>query len=549
MTASDTGGPPAGEDCAGRGSARRPRLLARWFENMTIGRKLVAIVILCVGFGFMMMIGVQITGSRADLHALVHRNSLQVTELLAASVAGGVRWQRPEAIERSFRSFANRPDWSGLAHIVALDIDGRVLATHDAFHMSEHHDLGPVIEYARDMVGRGEVYSARDSHHIIVVAPVLIGRDRVRVGTLAVAWDLDHVNSLISANLDRQGIIAGFSLIALIVLLLASLSYTVSHPLRAVCDATMRLSQGDRSVDIPEAKRGDEIGEMARALEVFKHHIATIDELTEEQRAHARQLSEALEKERQYSALHRQFVAMASHEFRTPLAIIDGAAQRMIRRADRMTADELRDRVGKVRHAVSRMVGLIDSTLSASRMEAGQVELAPAPCSLHQILQSVCRHHQEIAPEHDIRLDLGDAPDQIVADPKLLEQMFTNLVSNAVKYSPQKGPVDIHLAGQGQTVRISVRDTGVGIPSDELPKLFERFFRASTSTGIPGTGIGLNLVRELVHLHGGSVRVESVENTGSTFTVCLPIGGPSQVSIAEPSEGAALQPMARHAAD
>ncbi len=539
--------PQEGTDEARPGPARsRSRLAPIRFADMTIGRKLIAIVILCVGFGFMVMIGVQITGTRADLHKLAFRHSLQVTALLANSVAGGVRWQQPDAVERAYEPYLTN-DIAELAGIVALDIEGRVLATHES-GLLPGVDLEQAILDASEALALGDVYSLKATDHIIVVTPVLIGRDQAQVGTLAVAWGLRDLNALISANLDRQGILAGFSLVALIVVLLALLTFTVSHPLRAVSDATMRLAQGDRSIDVPEAGRGDEIGEMARALEVFKHHIATIDELTQEQREHAKMLSVALEQERKYSALHREFVAMASHEFRTPLAIIDGAAQRMIRRAERMTADELRDRVGKVRHAVSRMIGLIDSTLSASRMEAGQIELELAQCSLHEILETVCRHQQEIAPEHDIRLAVGDAPDHIVADPKLLEQIFTNLVSNAVKYSPQKGPVDIGLACQGQTVGVSVRDSGVGIPSEELPKLFERFFRASTSTGIPGTGIGLNLVRELVHMHGGSVHVQSAENAGSTFTVCLPVDGPGRRNAAVPADHAPPQPAARRAA-
>ncbi len=501
----------------------------RWhplrFADMNIGRKLVTIVILCVGAGFMVMIGVQITGTRADLHNLAYYHSLEVTELLADSVAGGVRWQQPEAVERSYQPFLDGSQ-TKLVSVVALDIDGQVLAAHDSGAL-RGVDLSLAIEDAQEVLRHDDLYSVRASDHIVVVAPVLIGREQTRVGTLAVAWSLVDLNALISANLDRQGILAGFSLVALVVILLALLSYIVSLPLKAVSRATMLIAQSETAVPIPETRRRDEIGEMARALEVFKQHLEMIDEMSDAQEEHRRQLSEALENERKYNALHREFVAMASHEFRTPLAIIDGAAQRIIRRAERMTPEELLERVGKIRHAVSRMIGLIDSTLSASRMEAGRVELSVELCSLKKILEGVCNRQQEIAPEHRIQYSLENAPDLIIADPRHLDQILTNLLSNAVKYSPQKGPVEVKATREGEMAAISVRDYGVGIPKDELPKLFERFFRASTSTGIPGTGIGLNLVKELIEMHGGSIDVVSTERDGSTFTIHVPVNGPA----------------------
>lgn len=511
------------------------------FAAMTIGRKLVAIVVLCVGIGFAAIIGVHISGTRADLHDLAYRDSLQMTRLLATSIAGGVRWQQPEAVERAYLSFLDGAN-TGLESFVAMDIDGQILADrnfsdhrpedHDSVGHApaspeaadgQHHELGPVIEDAREWTSRDEDYVTSDHDHIIVVAPVLIGHDRTRVGTLAVAWRLDEVNALVTANFQRQGITAGFSLLALIVLLLSMLHRTVSRPLRAVSRATMLIAQGEDFVPVPETERGDEIGEMARSLEVFKYHIEMLDEMSAGKEEHRRQLSEALENERKYNALHREFVSMASHEFRTPLAIIDGAAQRLIRRAERMTPDELLERVGKIRHAVTRMIGLIDSTLSASRMEAGRIELAVEPCDLREILGTVCRRQQEIAPEHEIALDLRQAPKLIEADPKQLDQVFTNLLSNAVKYSPNKGRIEVMAGREGDMAVISVRDHGVGIPPAELPNLFERFFRASTSTGIPGTGIGLNLAKQLVEMHGGSIGVTSIPGQGSTFAVHLPM--------------------------
>ena len=120
-------------------------------------------------------------------------------------------------------------------------------------------------------------------------------------------------------------------------------------------------------------------------------------------------------------------------------------------------------------------------------------------------------------------LDIDRLPKTITADGKLLRQVVSNLLSNAIKYSPDRKRVWVtgHLDEHNDIV-LSVRDEGVGIPSAELDKLFKRFFRASTSTGIAGSGIGLNLVQHMVELHGGRIDVESTEGVGSTFTVRLP---------------------------
>jgi signal transduction histidine kinase len=214
---------------------------------------------------------------------------------------------------------------------------------------------------------------------------------------------------------------------------------------------------------------------------------------------------------------------MASHEFRTPLTIIDGAIQRIQRRFGSMTAEDLGERVSKIRGAVTRMTCLIDSTLSAARMDAGRIEITPVACDVAGLLAEVCDSHQGIAKDHKISVDAAGLPPSIVADPKAVEQILTNLLSNAVKYAPGAPTIEVAGRTEGELAIITVRDHGLGIPADDLPNMFGRFFRAKTSAGIAGTGIGLNLIKQLVELHRGSIHVDSVEGEGSTFTVKLPL--------------------------
>jgi PAS domain S-box-containing protein len=267
------------------------------------------------------------------------------------------------------------------------------------------------------------------------------------------------------------------------------------------------------------------------------HLQELVGEATQELKVKAEELELALGKERELNQLQRQFVSMASHEFRTPLAIIDGAAQGLRRRADRLTSDEAIKRVDKIRVAVKRLVRLMESTLMAVRVEEGRVSIEIEACDLGEVVRQVCERQQDVAPNHTIRCDLVDLPDAIQADSGALEQVLTNLLSNAVKYSPDAPEIEVVARGGGSEVMISVTDHGIGIDEDDMPRMFERFFRAKSATGIAGTGIGLNLSLHLVKLHGGSMAVESRVGEGSTFTVRLPVDG-SQAATQSQSQAA-----------
>ena len=164
----------------------------------------------------------------------------------------------------------------------------------------------------------------------------------------------------------------------------------------------------------------------------------------------------------------------------------------------------------------------MESVLSSASLEAGSIAFNPIQMDLKALVQKVCDNHQEITSKHTINTDIEALPEAFLGDPKLLHQVVNNLLSNAVKYSPNANRVDITGRLVEDNFEIAFRDFGVGIPKDEIPKLFQRFFRASTSNGIQGTGIGLNLVKSLVEMHEGVMVVESTEGEGSTFTIKLP---------------------------
>lgn len=271
-------------------------------------------------------------------------------------------------------------------------------------------------------------------------------------------------------------------------------------------------------VDVTERKRAEQA--LLQHRDILEE---TVRSRTAELARQAEELERMLQQERQINELQRQFVAMASHEFRTPLAIIDGAAQRLVRRKDGITQDFLAEKTDQIRSSVSRILELMESILAVGRLDHGRVTITLAPCSLADVIATCSKHQESIRKSHRFQLDLERLPASIPGDRPALEQVFTNLFSNAVKYAPHAPIVHVRGWQDDQYAHVSIRDEGIGIDADDLPRMFQRYFRARTSTGIAGTGIGLNLVKQIVELHGGTIEVASQKGNGTTFTLRIPV--------------------------
>jgi signal transduction histidine kinase len=214
---------------------------------------------------------------------------------------------------------------------------------------------------------------------------------------------------------------------------------------------------------------------------------------------------------------------MTSHEFRTPLTIIDGHAQRLIKLSTRLEPGDIADRGARIRSAVQRMTNIIDSLLGASRLLDGQAVFHPTELEPAALLRDACQAHREATHGVNIAEDFEDLPASINGDPKLLFHAFSNLISNAIKYSSSGSPIEVVARREQDWMVVQIRDRGIGIPARDRKRLFQRYFRGGNATGIAGTGVGLHLVAMVVELHQGEVFVESLEGMGSTFTVRLPM--------------------------
>jgi two-component system, OmpR family, sensor kinase len=318
----------------------------------------------------------------------------------------------------------------------------------------------------------------------------------------------------------------------MVVAALFHISRSISAPLLQLADRMRRLAANDVDVEIPETQRRDEIGEMAQATVVFRNNAI---QLMRSQRVTARQaamLEEQLAQEQRLALGQRNFISMASHEFRTPLTVIDGHARRLDKMRDSVAAAEIGERAGKIRAAVLRLIHLIDNLLSSARLVDGGAELyfQPAEMDLTALLREVCQLHREMVPGAQIVERLGAAPTPMLGDAKLLFQVFSNLLSNAVKYSPGGGTIEVNAEIAEAESIVAIVDTGIGIPADDLDRLFERYHRGSNVSGIVGAGVGLYLVKKAVDLHKGSIEVQSREGEGSRFVVRLPLACPSSIT-------------------
>ena len=316
-------------------------------------------------------------------------------------------------------------------------------------------------------------------------------------------------------------LIAGVMVVAALI----HISRSISGPLLTLADRMRRLAANDTEIEIPETAREDEIGEMAQAAVVFRNNAI---ELMRSQRTLSRQaamLEEQLAHEQRLALLQRNFVSMASHEFRTPLTIIDGHARRLDKTKETVRPAEIGERVGKIRSAVMRMTHLIENLLNSSRLMDGGAGLYfhPAEMDLAALLQEVCQLHREMVPAAQIVERFTNPAIPMVGDTKLLFQVFSNLLANAIKYSPDGGAIEVDAETFADEVVVAVADHGIGIPLGDFDALFDRYHRGSNVSGIVGTGVGLHLVKMVIDLHGGRVVVNSKEGEGSRFSIHLPL--------------------------
>lgn len=229
----------------------------------------------------------------------------------------------------------------------------------------------------------------------------------------------------------------------------------------------------------------------------------------------------------QVDAARSDLVATVSHEIRSPLTSVKGFTSTMLRKWDRFSDEQKRAMLETINHDADRVTRLLRELLAVSRIDANRVQLHREMIDLAGILEGLVERsrHRDDGHERDIELLSDDAIPTIMADPDKVEQVFTNLLENAIKYAPNS-PVRITVTAESDHVHVVVADEGPGIPADSTRRIFEKFGRGRDNRR-SGTGLGLYITRGLIVAHGGTVWCESAENEGARFHVTLPVRPPT----------------------
>ena len=222
--------------------------------------------------------------------------------------------------------------------------------------------------------------------------------------------------------------------------------------------------------------------------------------------------------------VRRDFVANVSHELRTPLSAVKSVIETLQGGAVE-EPDVARDFLARAETEVERLVQLLEELLALSRLESGDLRFTEHPLDMRDVVRSVGQRMAPYAKRAgvELRVDVNGRPQEVSGDPAALERAVVNLVDNAIKFTPEGGSVDLSSRAEDGCVTIVVADTGAGIDPLDLPRVFERFFKADRSRQRGGTGLGLAIVKHTVEAHGGSIGVDSQPGAGSVFRLRLPL--------------------------
>ena len=406
----------------------------------------------------------------ADVGSLASRQRTELTGAIAA--AGGASWQ-------STRS------WASADLSPVLD-----LAAHTGAEVEVRDDAGQVV-HASPAFGRQRglpQYSA----------PVVVRG--TRVGTVVTRFTHVGLSSAVNA-LERAlfRAIAGAAGLAALVALITGLGVArrITRPVERIIAVTRAMSRGERTARVGQVRAPAELAELGTALD---------------------RMADNLDRQEQ---LRRDMVADVAHELRTPVAVLQAGHEALLDGITEPTPDQL----ASLRDEVLRLARMVSDLQEMAAADAAALQLTLRDCDLADVAALAT---DSLAPRFEaasIRLERDLAPAPVLGDARWLHQIVTNLLTNALKYTPPGGNVAVRTTLAGPDAVLSVADTGVGIPADELPLIFDRFWRGRQANQTSGTGIGLAIATQLAQAHGGRLSARSEPGHGTEMTLTVPTAG------------------------
>ncbi len=318
-----------------------------------------------------------------------------------------------------------------------------------------------------------------------------------------------------------------------------------------------KVGQSDRLLILKKPFENVEVLQLANALtekwrllQQSKIKVESLEKTVVELQENEERSRRALAHEHALNQIKSGFVTMVSHEFRTPLGVVKTAAHLLDRYLDRMTVAESAAKVHEIQSAVERMVQMMEDFLIHGEIQAGKLECKPAALDVAALCRMcIAEVANPASGPRTVECRIASDAHEAGLDGKILRHILGNLLSNAVKYSHPERPVTLDVqriagdpaASLGAHLQFTVTDSGIGIPTADLVKLFQTFHRAANVGQRPGTGIGLAIVKQCVDAHRGTIQVESREGEGTSFRVCLPSASP-QIADGSPHPPASLEP-------
>lgn len=330
----------------------------------------------------------------------------------------------------------------------------------------------------------------KDDPYISTVSPIQM--DGQIVGHVYMFQDTAWIQSLIS-RLNEQFFLAGFIAVFFTFIIIIFLSKALAKPLIKMKEATSQISKGDFSVSLPKTG-DDELGSLAKSIQLLANDL------------------NYLKRERS------EFLSSISHELRTPLTYIKGYADIVQKR--NLSLEERHQYLSIILEETNRLSDLVKNLFDLAKIDKNSFDIQKTPIDLTDFMKKI---EAKFSPAfHGNQMDLEvQCPEAIylLADAARLEQIIFNLLDNSIKYSSAGDKTTLIVNRHKQELYIKIKDTGKGIPDEELPYIFDRFYRVdkSRTRALGGTGLGLAIVKELVHAHGGTISVKSRENEGTEF--------------------------------
>ncbi|WP_096271851.1 sensor histidine kinase [Paucisalibacillus globulus] len=300
----------------------------------------------------------------------------------------------------------------------------------------------------------------------------------------------------------QQGIFISLVIVLLIGSMLIVLASTyLVNPIRRLTLAARKIAKGDFSVRVEKTNRQnqDEVGEL---IDSFNHMTAELEKI---------------------DAMRADFVSNVSHEIQSPLTSIKGFTKAIM--DDVVPKDNQKEYLNIIYQEIERMSRLSDNLLRIASLDSEHHPYNPRSYRLDEQIRNSVLTTEPLWSKKKIDMQLTIEPVEIYADKDLMEQVWLNLITNAIKYTDKEGSIDINIRITSSQIKVSVRDYGIGIPKDALPNLFGRFYKVdrSRNRSIDGNGLGLSIVKKILNIHKFTIKVDSEEGKGSTFTVNIPL--------------------------